>query len=44
MSNVIDDKGYAKNQRNEKTDHDKPREGQFKFGFSEFFFDFGVFC
>jgi hypothetical protein len=43
LSEVIDDKKKAIKQRDDKTNFDNPGKGQLKLGFSEFFFDFGVF-
>jgi hypothetical protein len=43
VDDVIDNKKHAINKRDYKTNFDNPGEGQFKLGFSQFFFDFGVF-
>lgn len=42
LSEVIEDKEDAINERNDKTGLDDPGEGKFKFGLCQFFFNFGI--
>jgi len=42
VNEIINNKKRAIKDRNNKTNFDNPGEGQFQFGFSQFFFDFGI--